>query len=877
MSNDKLIFSGKSSPFSESILNKRPSAESIRARLDQLCSGSNLLEFNQNLRLIRHEIQSGLVYRLLKKIDDYQDTVNTTTLFAELVLEICCNFHYRRLAKRLSVPKDSSFVFLGLGKLGGYELNLSSDIDLIFVYAIPENCSPNISDRCRNFFRTFVNEINLSLSRVDEDGFVFRVDFRLRPWGNSGPMVISLEALKEYYEIHGRDWERYAWIKSRPVAGDMHLGKRIIKAMIPFIYRRYPDFGVIASIRDLHRQIQIKEQKTANRRNIKLGQGGIREVEFFAQYFQLLRGGQILELRSTNCLKTLAILSNLSIISAEVTKILTNQYLWLRQLEHVIQARNDEQVHSLPDNSKEINELANALGYGSADDFNSDFYRRTKIVNSFFNNLLQTKTYKRGSVIKIDQFRSYERESLQKIFLDYSSSRSFRNLDAIAQSRFEKLFPELELELLTFASPVALLNKLIPILEQCARRSVYLSLLNEVPLARKRMLDLVNYSQFITQQLVKMPILLDELISVKQFNMSPTKKKLRNLLRRQMAPVDLSDTEKVVEAFVYFLKAHEFQLALAQLDGKANTEIISSYMSRVCEIILQSIYEHAKTMLVRMYGSINTDSQGVDTIILAYGKLGSGELGFGSDLDLVFIHSINKGSNTSGPKIIDGELFIQRFVQRLINLMTANTRFGNLFDIDLRLRPSGKNGLLVQHIDAFSIYLENNAWVWEIQSLLRARVVAGDDYLKDKVEAIRLNILTKKRDQFFLRDKVREMRIKVDEFGNQNVNSLKKGRGGIIDIEFLIQFKILVYSNAYPSVIKTTGHLTQLKQLCDLKLISSTEFDQLSNAYLIFRLEINHSYLKRLEKDVCSIGQETRDIRFHKNNVLLIWKSWIKH
>ena len=719
-----------------------------------------------------------------------------------------------------------------------------------------------------------------TLSQVLPEGFVFRVDTGLRPFGESGPLVMSFNALENYYQSQGREWERYAWIKARIVAGDRTDGEALLALLQPFVYRRYLDFGVFDSLREMKNKIALEVRRKGMARDIKLGAGGIREIEFFGQFFQLIRGGVVPALQERRIMRVLELLAREGYIQTETRDRLTEAYIFLRRTEHRLQAFADQQTHHLPSDPQELERLARAMDFESRHAFEDVLRAHRDFVHRQFDTLLENEDQQSAGDDKhtdVKPFVGVWQEALDatqaetflaKIGFESPSAIMAHLEDLRRQAHRTKISPEgrrrldrLVPLLLKAAAqtdhPDQTFKRIADILISIGRRATYLALLAENPPVLQHLIRLAGASHFIAALIARRPVLLDELLDPRTLYAPPGRNELEADLRTLVAKTPPDDLEFMIESICIFRQVNTLRVAAADVTGVLPLMRVSDHLSDLAEVILQEVVELAWTHLVARHGQPaggqDASSRATGFGVVAYGKLGGLELGYGSDLDLVFLHSAERGYTQGGDHPIDNGQFFARLGQRIIHILTAHTRAGRIYETDMRLRPSGNSGPLVSHLDAYAKYLREEAWTWEHQALIRARVVCGHKALRGRFEQIRREVLAQPRNRRQLRQEIAEMREKLrQQQGAEEVDmfDLKQGRGGIVDIEFLVQYLILGRSHQFPALTEWTDNVRLLVSLIDSGLLKPETAYFLREAYLILRAASHRLSLQNLPAKV---------------------------
>ncbi|WKE64749.1 bifunctional [glutamate--ammonia ligase]-adenylyl-L-tyrosine phosphorylase/[glutamate--ammonia-ligase] adenylyltransferase [Gallaecimonas kandeliae] len=753
---------------------------------------------------------------------------------------------------------------LGMGKLGGGELNFSSDIDLIFVY--PRSGETRGGRRemdNHEFFVRLGQKLIALLDAVTEDGFVYRVDMRLRPFGDSGPLVLSFSALEDYYQSQGREWERYAMVKGRLMGGGAGYGEELEQLLRPFVYRRYLDYSAINSLRDMKRLIEAEVRRRGLKDNIKLGPGGIREVEFLVQVFQLIRGGREPALRTPSLLAVLALLPKLGVMTEEETVQLRDSYLFLRSAENNLQAIADEQTQTLPESPLDRARLAAMQGFPGYSDFLAALAGHQAFVHRLFRELISEEENEDElpQALRSLALADWSEEELAGLLAEVGLAPALApGLFALRQQlgrkpmgergrkQLDKLLPQLLLALQDEPEPQRTLARLGRLLEQVASRTVYLELLLENPGARRQLVRLMGASAFIAERLTQMPILLDELIDPRHLYSPPPLDAYEGELRRFLLRIEPDDVEGQMEALRQFKAAQTLRIAAADVTGVLPLMKVSDHLTCLAETLLATCLPLAWQDVARRHGQPpGLDPYHTGLLVVAYGKLGGLELGYSSDLDLVFLTDLDEeqaNALTDGQRAITVREFYLKLVQRLTHWLATRTLGGVLYEIDMRLRPSGASGLLVTTLASFEQYQQQEAWLWEHQALVRARAVLGDEALRQRFASIRLGALCQAREGQQLKEEVRamrdKMRLHLDKSGNGRFD-LKQGRGGITDIEFLVQYWLL--ASHQPGLLTFSDNIRQLDALAEAEVITPDQAETLKQAYIGLRQQLHRQSL----------------------------------
>lgn len=842
-------------------------------------------ELGRNLRRQRTRQQVRIIWRDLTRQADLVETCRDLSDMAGGCIDLAYKWLYERHCQQFGTPtgrrtgEPQQMVILGMGKLGAVELNLSSDIDLIFAY--PEGGETQGVKRPldnQEFFIRLGQRLIKALDPVTVDGFVFRVDMRLRPYGSSGALVLSFNALEQYYQDQGRDWERYAMIKARVVGGDQQKGSELLDMLRPFVYRRYLDFSAIEALRTMKQLIQQEVRRKGMAENIKLGSGGIREVEFIAQAFQLIHGGRDLSLQQRPLLKVLKTLEGQGYLPPAVIDELREGYQFLRYTEHAIQAIADRQTQMLPDDPQDQARIAFMMGFTDWTTFHGQLmywrgrvewhFRQViadpdeeegqqdhgeEIVGGEWLPLWEESQNEESACIQLQEGGFADATKALKNLSNLRGSSQLRSMQRLGRERLDAFIPRLLAQAVEHDNPDLVLERVLPLVEAVARRSAYLVLLTENPGALRRLLTLCAASPWIAEQIARFPLLLDELLNEGRLFSPPQALELAAELRERLTRIPEDDLEQQMEALRHFKLAHRLRVAASEIAGSLPLMKVSDYLTWLAEAILEQVLALAWRHTVARHGAPRRpDGSLCDPgfVIVGYGKVGGIELGHGSDLDLVFIHDGDPQAETDGAKPIDGAQFFTRLGQRIIHLITTQTNSGQLYEVDMRLRPSGAAGLLVSSLGAFSRYQENEAWTWEHQALVRARVLVGSTDVGRQFEAVRASVLGRERDLQKLRQEVSEMRTKMrDNLGTRATAAgkaanafeptsrfdLKQDAGGIVDIEFMVQYAALAWSREHPALLRYTDNIRILEGLEGAGLMAAADAGLLREAYKAYR------------------------------------------
>jgi [glutamine synthetase] adenylyltransferase / [glutamine synthetase]-adenylyl-L-tyrosine phosphorylase len=880
------------SPFVAELLRRRPQLlldllqtgqlqqslpeDAYREELQQLLAAADA-ELSPVLRHFRARHMLRIVWRDFCRLSDTLETVRDTSMLAEAAVAQALAYSHSELQARYGVPRGKhsgaaqQLIVLAMGKLGARELNVSSDIDLIFAYpeaGQTDSDSQSISNE--EFFTRVGRGVISALDQVTVDGFVFRVDMRLRPYGDSGALVHNFAALEDYYQQQGRDWERYALIKARPITGDPRCAQELMTMLRPFVFRRYVDFGVIESLRSMKQMINTEVRRRGLQDNVKLGHGGIREVEFIAQCFQLIRGGRDLGLQQRELLPVLAECAELGCLPAPAVAELRAAYLFLRDSEHAIQGYQDKQSQELPVLELPRAAMATVMGFGHWSSYLAALEAHRDVVASHFSDLIADPEdsdpvteeeesslwgdgLSEGSLMSLGYQRPQETlEALQAL----QRSTRVMTLQAQGRERLQQFMPPLLLACADLAvddshqsvdaatvlgDPDLAVQRVLPLIAAVVRRSAYLVLLLENRPAMAELVSLCAASPWIADQLTRYPVLLDELLDRASLYTAPDKALLSDELRQQVARLAVDDVEAQMDALRYFKASHVLRVAASELAGRLPVMQVSDKLTWIAEVLLEQVLAVAWADLTKKYGQPGRDGNGLGFVVFGYGKLGGIELGYGSDLDLVFIYDAPKGSVTDGKQSIDSAVFYTRLGQRVIQIIETRMVMGQLYEVDMRLRPSGQSGMLVSTVQSFRGYQQESAWTWEHQALVRARFVAGDKEVAAEVVGLRETILRQPRDEDTLAREVLAMREKMrqhllpKERPEDGEFHLKQGTGGIVDIEFMVQYAVLAWSHRVPELAYWSDNVRILETLGRKGLFEQQECEALTQAYLAYR------------------------------------------
>ncbi|MFP1882636.1 bifunctional [glutamate--ammonia ligase]-adenylyl-L-tyrosine phosphorylase/[glutamate--ammonia-ligase] adenylyltransferase [Lonsdalea quercina] len=874
-------------------------ADALRLALSEVRDEAALMA---TLRTFRRRMLVRIAFAQALGTCRTEETLRQLSELAEVSVIAARDWLYDACCREWGTPCNPQgdpqpLLVLGMGKLGGRELNFSSDIDLIFAY--PENGNTRGGRReldNAQFFTRLGQRLIKALDQKTEDGFVYRVDMRLRPFGDSGPLVLSFNALEDYYQEQGRDWERYAMVKARPLgAADPAYRQELNQLLRPFVFRRYMDFSVIQSLRNMKNMIAREVRRRDLRNNIKLGPGGIREVEFITQVFQLIRGGREPQLQSHSLLPTLQQLGELGVLPAEQTLRLREAYLFLRRLENLLQAIADEQTQNLPEDALNQSRLAWGMACDSWPSLCEALTRHTQAVRDVFNELIGDDAPDGSDDPTHEHCRSLWQDGLDEGELasltphlpeenrtnllyqlqDFRSELSRRTIGPRGRDVLDQLMPALLAEACQQEQADIIVSRITPLLIGIVTRTTYLELLLESRPALKHLIRLCAASPMLASQLARYPLLLDELLDPATLYQPTAQHAYADELRQYLMRVSEDDEEQQLEALRQFKLTQQLRIAAGDIAGALPVMKVSDHLTYLAEAIIAAVVQQAWQSMVTRYGQPShlQQREGRGFAVIGYGKLGGWELGYGSDLDLVFLHDCPANVMTDGDRSIDGYQFYLRLAQRVMHLFSTRTSSGILYEVDARLRPSGSAGMLVSTVGAFDDYQRHDAWTWEHQALVRARMVYGETDVQQQFEATRRHVLCRERDGEALRIEVREMREKMrrhQSHRDPDAFNLKTDAGGIIDIEFIVQYLVLRYAHAQPALTRWSDNVRILEMMAKHGVMEEDEANALTRAYITLRDELHRLALQ---------ARSSRVSRAHfiaeREQVEGSWKNWL--
>ena len=815
------------------------------------------------LRRLKQRSMMRIASRDLAGLADLAEVIESMSLLADMAVATALEVIEAGLVARYGEPRNATgerqqLIVVGMGKLGGRELNVSSDIDLIFVY--PEDGDTDGTRSISNFefFSRVGRGLINALADITDNGQVFRVDMRLRPNGDSGPLVCSFDMLENYFYTQGREWERYAWIKARPMTPASGARWEDLEAIrCSFVFRKYLDFGAINAMRDLHAQIRREVARKDKANNVKLGPGGIREIEFMAQVFQLIRGGRDRALQIKPTLDVLKLLVDRDQFELESVVQLSSAYRFLRRLEHRLQYLDDAQTHALPDNPDDQQRVALAMGFANYEALLMELDDHRQNVARHFESVFADPNEDNHALDGVWMQSECHLEELAKLgFVDTAalcerlggirSGVRYQQMSEMAKERFDALVPRAIQAASTTPNPDATLSRMLDLIEAIGRRSAYLALLLQYPQALEQVAKIASASSWAASYLLHHPILLDELLDQRLLQMAPDWPAFRQQLNEQ-TDANEPDTEQQMDDLREAHHAQVFRLVSQDIAGLLTVEKLSDHLSELADILVNRTIELAWRKLLKKH----RDSPAF--AVIGYGKLGGKELGYASDLDLVYLFD--------DPAPEAAEVYA-KLGTRLNTWLSSRTAAGILFETDLRLRPNGDAGLVVSSLEAFRKYQLENAWVWEHQALTRARFVAGDPAIGTAFENIRCEILCQQRDRAKLRDEVLAMRSKMHENlgtkGASDLFDLKHDFGGLVDVEFIMQYLVLAHAHEHHQLTGNLGNIALLRIAAECGLIPAELAEQSRDAYREYRRQQHQRRLNDLDSRVVAAPHAQR-------------------
>ncbi len=881
--------------------NELTDPQQLLASLTQLAPASLLLQADapeaeafSALRRYRNASLCRILAADILQLQPVTASLTQVSNLADYLINSAYQWAYAQMAAIYGTPMDERgqpmpMLILGMGKLGGQELNFSSDIDLIFTYpSNGETVGGRRSLEHQQFFTKLGQKLIAALHQLTADGFCYRVDMRLRPFGESGPLVLSFAALEDYYQEQGREWERYAMLKARVLNPDPYYTPELKALLRPFIYRRYIDFSAIESLRRMKQLIEQENRRRNRRDNIKLGAGGIREVEFVVQTLQLIRGGRIPSLQQPSILKALRALATEGLLEPAHVTAMTEDYLWLRQVEQALQGIDDKQTQTLPADPEQQQYLLAALRRENWQELTAEIEAAMQRIHAQFQlviepeHKLEAEEISLGRILwdselpaaelaeQLDWLTPEQAVELISQLQQFKQDCQRRSVGPRGRDYLAKLMPRLLHWLEQQQASATVLSRILAVFRQIVTRTAYLELLFENPPALQQLVLLCSQSGWLAEHLARYPMLLDELIDPAQLYQVATKDDYRDRLRLNLLRVPENDLELLMETLRQYKQAQQLRIAAADISGVLPLMKVSDHLTWLAEVIIEQLVELAWLQMTERFGlPAGASNDNKMFAVIGYGKLGGLELGYGSDLDLVFVHQCQSQELTNGERAIDSLQFYLKLVQRILHLSTTRTNSGVLYDIDTRLRPSGNSGLLAIHIDTYQQYLQTEAWTWEHQALVRARLIAGTTELTERFNQIRQQILSVRRDLAKLQQEVREMRQKLRQHHGADQADVKHSVGGIVDLEFISQYLVLAYGWRYVALFQYSDNIRILEAAAEVGLMTVPQANTLAEAYQVLR-GVGH----RLTLAPASIGKDERLERLQLA-VQQAWQQWL--
>ncbi|WP_462320378.1 bifunctional [glutamate--ammonia ligase]-adenylyl-L-tyrosine phosphorylase/[glutamate--ammonia-ligase] adenylyltransferase [Halochromatium sp.] len=848
------------------------------------------------LRRFRRQQMLRIIFRDLAGWAELDETLEDLSALADSCICESLRLLEQWTRAELGVPEDGharpqSLLVLGMGKLGARELNLSSDIDLIFAFPSAGRIQGSPRElSVEQFFTRLCQRLVKSLNAKTIDGFVFRVDTRLRPFGDAGPLAMSLDAMEGYYHSQAREWERYAMTKARVIAGEPEARAELEAMLRPFVYRRYLDFGAIASLRHLKVLIDRELKRKGMADNIKLGPGGIREIEFIGQSFQLIRGGREPDLQVRPIQQVLALLGQKGLLEPATVTELTEAYRFLRLTENRLQAWRDEQTHTLPTAPLARERLARSMGYEDWQSFDAVLSAHRACVQRHFDAVfadpderpqagtsvaaLWERTPEQAEVVALLQESGFaDPDAAWQQIVDFRDTAQRKGLSSRGVARLGLVMPRLLEEVAASGAADLTLSRVLKVLEAVLGRTAYLDLLAEHPDALHQLVRLSAKSPWFGERTARQPLLLDELLDPRRLFEPLHRVDLEQELDQLLSGVDAHDLEQRMERLRQFAQGNRLRVAAADVTGAIPLMVVSDYLTEIAEVATGRSVEMAWQDLVERHGCPpGTHREAPGFSVIGYGKVGGLELGYNSDLDLVFLYDeATAGQTTDGPRPIASEQFYVRLGQRLIHVMTTPTYSGVLYEVDMRLRPDGNKGMIARSLASFTDYQAESAWTWEHQALVRARPIAGDQRLGERFQQARAAILQRPREPDRLREEVCSMRAKMRanlDKTREGWFDLKQGAGGIADIEFMVQYAVLRWACDYPALTTWTDNIRLLETLIKQGLLAESVGAELTQAYKALRA----AYHRHALQDTAGLVEDTQ-LGLERQSVTAIWQQ----
>jgi glutamate-ammonia-ligase adenylyltransferase len=873
------------------------------ALLSNLCRTEAQLQ--RCLREFRRREMLRIAWRDLANWASPDKTMTDLSAMADTIISRATQLLFTWLSEKMGCPRDPDtqarmpLLIIAMGKLGAYELNFSSDVDLI--YCFPKDGILESGKTFHQFYLRLGQMLTKMLHTVNQHGFVYRVDLRLRPHGTSGALVCSFAAFEDYYQAHGREWERYALIKARVVNRENTYSPALMRFIHNFVYRNYIDYSALESLRLLQDKINLEVKRHSLENNIKRGPGGIREVEFISQTYKIIRGGKQLRLQERNTLKSLILLRENRNLSPESCRQLMNAYLFERDVENKLQMVNDQQTHVLPSTPLQQQRLSYAMHHINYKRFCVSLQRHRQAVQHYFEEMLarpqlsgldknEAKHEKRlqaywkklnantTNTQQLTDLGFTQAQHVLELLISLQEYITRQNLSQIAKTHANFLLPRLLIIIGAHEAATELLKRTLRLIEAIIEHSIYLVFLIENPLVLSQAVNLCAASPWIAEQLARYPLLLDELLDPSSLYAPPSLRRLRVLLNQQLNLQSEADLEQKLQVVRWFKQAHVLRVAAADITGTLPLMHVSDYLTNIATVVVDKVRELILFDMVKTYGNPQLPRQyrRQGFTIVAYGKLGGLELSYSSDLDLLFLHpKLDSHAITDGENSISNEKFYTRLGQRIVKILNQPNAGGFLYEADLRLRPSGSSGVLVSCVDAFATYQTSEAWTWEHQALVRARAIAGSKGLGKRFEKLRNKILATPRPIAQLREAIVGMRNKMRDNKMQRAPGkfdLKQGIGGLVDIEFLAQYVVLCWSQDHPSLLEFTDNIRIFERAGMEGLLRIKDTKLLIEAYKAYRSYLHRTALSKADELV----DDNRFI-FYRIGVARLWEQIFIH
>ncbi len=853
----------------------RSEAGMITALRAQLPSDIGFTELFQQLRCFKYREMLRIAARDLGGLAPLEEVTAELSALAAAALQVACEITRKTLILEHGIPRltecgsEADLTIFAMGKFGGRELNFSSDIDLIYFYTGDLGETSGVSDgengvkgkiSLHTFFVKQAEMITKAMSQVTEDGFVFRVDLGLRPEGKGGDVALSLRSAEVYYELWGQSWERSAMLKARAVAGSISLGEDLLKRLDPFIHRKYLDYNLIEDMMAMKKKIDASlARELEGEYNIKLGRGGIREIEFFIQALQLVYAGKNPKLREKNSLKSLRILQEAQLISAEDCQLLSNAYRFLRTVEHRIQVVQERQTHNLPKKDEEYLALARRCGYLSPDGaerFRTELEQHRVNVSSIYGNLFLSRDKKLKEDVLPEIYHFFDRNADPDILKDMLAERRFCNVDSAyehllllrdgpprahlterAYRILEKIGPPLLQEIFASPDPDMAMTNLERFLCAVGSRSTFYALLAENREVLKLIVSLFGMSEFLSKIFIGHPELLDSMVAR---TLASSYKEYKVMAEELGLMLHLAGNfEERLDVLRRYRHEEFLRIGMNDIYGKLGQTEIATQLTTLATACLNAACAIARQELSRFGRPLYVDSAGneheADFAVIGMGKMGGMELNYHSDLDIIYIYD-HKGF-TDGVKQISNHEYFAKLGQKIIMILTTQTREGYVYKLDTRLRPSGNAGPLVTSLDSFKAYHRDEAQVWERQALTKSRVVLGGDTLKEGIEEIIRHTVYGFSADDAVKSEIHRLRMRMEnEIARESAGSynIKTGRGGMVDVEFIVQYLLLKHGHSMPE-IRSKNTLTALKSIQTAGIMGENDCDTLLTGYKFLR------------------------------------------